>query len=112
MTPMKVAVAATASALVACVLWFGLLLLSPVMGPDTFGGESTCGSLGGLILRGGETRNNGGEISSEQFDARIDNCRTATVRSALFLIAPVGIGLASWWGAMTLSARNRDDARI
>ena len=96
--------------MLACIVGLGVMLISPVMGASTYGGDSTCGSLGGLILRGGETRNNGGDITGEQFDARIDDCRAATIQQVPLLAIPVVLGGAAWWGAMTVSARSRTEA--
>jgi len=110
MTLSKLTTGALATGMLACLVWLGVMLVSPVMGASTYGEASTCGSLGGLILRGGETRNNGGDISGEQFDQRIDDCRTATLSSTPLLALPIGLGTAAWWGAMTVSARSRTEA--
>ena len=92
--------------LIASLITLVVMLVSPVMAQSDHV-DGTCGSLGGLILRGGETRNNGGEISAEQFDARINDCRAATIGYAALLLVPLGTGAASWWGAMTISGRER-----
>ena len=105
MTLPKLTVVVLCAALVASVLTIIIMLFSPVMAPSPHG-EGTCGSLGGLILRGGETRNNGGDITSEQFDARIADCRVATGGHTALLLVPVIIGGFSWWGALRLSERN------
>jgi hypothetical protein len=106
----KLTTAVLAAALLACMAWLGIMLISPVMGAYALGGTSTCGGLGGLLSRGGETRNNGGDISAEQFDQRIDDCRAATIRQSAVLALPIGLGVFSWWGAMTVSAKARTEA--
>ena len=106
MTPSKLAVPVLGAALIASVIAVVVMLVSPVMAQSEHV-DGTCGSLGGLILRGGETRNNGGEISAEQFDARVSDCRSATIGHAALLLVPLGAGAASWWGAMTISGRER-----
>ena len=108
MTPQKLSIAA----LVACVIWFAVLLFSPVMGPDTFGGDSSCGSFRSLIASGGETRNNGGDITGQQFDDRVDNCRTAFEQQLPFLLAPLALGATAVVAAVALRPRNREAARV
>ena len=107
MTLSKLTVPALAVAMVASILTIGIMLLSPVMAASPFG-EGTCGSLGGLILRGGETRNNGGDITAEQYDARIDDCRSATLRQSGLLALPIAAGGLAWWGAMTVKGRRAE----
>jgi hypothetical protein len=89
MNPLKWSIAVLA----ACIIGFGVMLFSPVMGPDTFGGESSCGSVRSLFVSGGETHNNGGEISAQQFEDRITNCRAAFERQAPTLLIPLALGL-------------------
>ena len=73
------------------LVWGILALLGPVMAPDPFSESSTCGSLGGLILRGGETRNNGGDITTKEFDDRLDACRDAFVGAVPTLGWPLAL---------------------
>ena len=104
MTPSKIAVPVLGVTLIASVITLVVMLVSPVLAQSAHV-DGTCGSLGGLILRGGETRNNGGDISAEQFDARVSDCRAATIGHAALLLVPLGTGAASWWGAITISSR-------
>jgi len=91
----------TAAAIVGAVL----LTFSPLIAPYPTGGTSNCGALAGLIVRGGETRSNGGELPPGVFEAWMDTCRTATVVGAVVLVGLALLAVGSAWGATAVHAR-------
>jgi len=89
----------------AAILGGVFLTFSPLIAPYPTGGTGNCGALAGLIVRGGETRNNGGELPSGVFEAWVDTCRAATVVGAGVLVGLALLAIGSAWGATVVHGR-------
>jgi len=88
--------------LIASGIWFAVALFSPVMTGDT-----SCGSMGSLVVSGGEARDIEGNLSADQLRARIDDCHAAFEQRLPTLVPPVGLAGVALVGIVVLTVKKR-----